>query len=237
MASQGGRKIVPVPGYSVFLDATIKDSATRSAPAWINLVGNGNNCVWVNDPLLTREEGKKGYFSIGPQNQYGTMSDLGLGGDFTIIAWVHKLDATSQGYFIGAGWQTSIQAVNFGVVGLTPTLNSGWGWAQRQELAAGTIDITNWYHLCAVKSSGVAYMYVNGELKGSGTFNPGYYNRDAAATSYIGRSAYDSGNLPFAGTYYYFYSELGMILIYNSIALNSSQILDNYNQTKGKFGR
>lgn len=239
MANQGGSKLNFVPGYSVFLDGTIPESYSGSGSSWINLAGNGNNCSLVNSPGYAGLPSSATALTFNGANQYGAIGELGLGGNFTLIGWVKKTDSSSQGYFVGAGWQSSIQAVNFGVTGLTPTLNNGWGWGARTELAVGTIDTTRWHHLCAVKSSGTAYMYVNGRLAGSTAFNPGYYNTGGAATSYIGRSAFESPNnvLEAEGDYLYFGGQLGMVLIYNSVVLTAGQVLDNYNQTKGRFGR
>lgn len=238
MANQGGSKFNFVPGYYMFLDGTIPESYSGSGSSWVNLAGNGNNCSLVNSPGYVSLPSSATALTFNGTSQYGSTGELGLGGNFTLIGWVKKTDSSSQGYFIGAGWQGAIQAVNFGVTGLTPTLNSGWGWANRQELAVGTIDTSRWHHLCAVKSSGMAYMYVNGSLMGSSAFNPGYYNEGGAATSFIGRSAFESPNFfGDPGDYLYFGGQLGMVLIYNSVVLTASQVLDNYNQTKGRFGR
>jgi len=238
MATQGGRKLEFVPGYSVFLDGTIPESYGGSGSTWTNLSGNGNNCGLVNGPTYLITPAGAGFLNFNGSSQYGSIGELGLGGNFTLIAWVKKNNSSSEGYFIGAGWQSAINAVNFGVTGLTPTLNSGWGWGNRKEVAAGVIDTSRWHHLCAVKSSGVGYVYVNGLLQGSGVFNPGYDNFGAAATSFIGRSAYESPDFHGdPGDYRYFGGSLGMVLIYNGVVLSSGQVLDNYNQTKGRFGR
>lgn len=235
MANQGGRKFDFVPGYSVFLDGTIPESYSGSGSSWINLSGNGNNCSLVNSPGYVSLPSSATALTFNGTSQYGSMGELNLGGNFTLIGWVKKSDSSSQGYFIGSGWQTAVQAVNFGVTGLTPTLNNGWGWGSRTEIAVGTIDTSRWHHLCAVKSSGTAYIYVNGRLAGSGSFNPGYY---VGSIAYIGRSAFESPNFfGDPGDYLYFGGQIGMVLIYNSVVLTAGQVLDNYNQTKGRFGR
>lgn len=252
MAGQVGRKLEIIEGYSFFLDATNPNSYSQGNTTWTNLAGNGNNCNLIGGGIgyglgatpsgppsfsLTSQGG--GALSFNGSSMFGsTSSDLGLGGDFTMITWIKKNSSTSQGYVVGAGWNSAVQAINFGVTGLTPTLNTGAGFPTRKEVAAGSITTDAWHHICAVRFSGYAYVYLNGIQVGSGDLTASYYTKDAAAVSYIGRSAYDSPDFyGDQGDYYYFGGMIGSVLIYKNLALSSDQIMDNYRQTKSRYGR
>jgi len=233
----GSRLDVPA-GYSFFLDATIPESYAGSGSTWTNLANTSSNCTLTNSPTFSRTGTGAGALTFNGSSMYGSCSDLSLGGNFTLLSWIKKSDTSSEGYILGGGWQSAITALNFGVTNATPTLNNGWGWGGRTELAAGTITTDAWYHLCAVKSSNVAYMYVNGVQVGSASFSVSYDAGGAAATSYIGRSAYESPNFfGDPGDYKYFGGMIGMVLVYNSTVLTAAQILENYNQTKSRYSR
>lgn len=233
----------PKTGYTMLLDAVISESYNGSGTTWTNLAGNGNNCTLYNSPSYSLNQQGAGSLLFDGSSMYGATPDLGLGGDFTLISWVKKSNSSSAGYMIGAGWHTATQAINFGVIGLTPNLNSGRqdnpAPVAKASLSAGTIDTTNWHHLCAVrdKSSNTAYIYVNGSLAGSGDFIPeGYYNSGAATTSYIGRSAFSSDSMSYPYVLH-FGGYISLVNIYNSTLLSSNEILDNYRQTKSRYGR
>lgn len=238
MAVRTGSNLKLPSGHSFFFDCTIPESYSGSGATWTNLSNTSSNCTLTGTPTFSRSFLGVGSLAFNGSSMYGTCPELGLGNNFTLIAWIKKSEGSTSGYIIGAGWETSNQALNFGVRGLTPSLNNTAFSSGRTEVTGSNITADTWTHLCAVKSSGVGYMYVNGIQTGTGTFNPSYYNTGGAADSFIGRSGFESPNyFGDPGNYQYFAGSIGMIVIYNSTVLTSAQILDNFNQTKGRFGR
>ena len=84
------------------------------------------------------------------------------------------------------------------------------------------ISTTTWYHIVQTFSSGVAKLYINGELEGSAS----------GLTSTSNTSALRLGS--HAGSNYFMNGDLAKVNIYN-IALTDAQVLNNYNATKNRF--
>ena len=85
-----------------------------------------------------------------------------------------------------------------------------------------TLQNNNWYNLIATYNSGNINLYVNSSIGGTGSaiFNP--------STGSLLLGKYRSGHFVLNG-------QLGIIKFYNR-ALSATEILQNYNATKGRYG-
>jgi hypothetical protein len=237
MTIQIGRKLNPPSGYSLLLDASIPESYAGSS-AWIDLSSRSNNASLANSPTFSRNSFGAGQLSFNGVNQYGSLSELGLGGNFTISTWVKKSDTVTTGWIVGGGWVATDggsgggTGVALGVKGSTLSLTT-WGGVSA-DVEGGSVQSGVWYHLCAVQnaSSSVAKIFLNGERVASGSFyNAHYYTTGGAVTSYIGRNSHSS-----IDEYYHFSGSIGQVLIYNTMSLSDEQVLEIFGQTRGRFG-
>ena len=90
------------------------------------------------------------------------------------------------------------------------------------------INTNNWYQIVGTFTSGSQKLYVNGTVAGSGTA--------------IGTISTNSGGMSigayggYSGARYYYYNgNIAIIRVYNKV-LSQTEILNNYNALKGRFG-
>ena len=127
-----------------------------------------------------------------PQN-----ADMFFGtGDFAIMLWVKFSSANAQHRLVSVSQESSPPTQNLILLDLAADSE----FSTRIGLAAGnsivTLGANTWNHVALIRSSGVAYVYVNGE----NTFSySATGNTDGAdASMFIGKSA--NGTLPPPGT-------------------------------------
>jgi hypothetical protein len=94
------------------------------------------------------------------------------------------------------------------------------------EYLASTSAITYniWYQVLGTKDSSGLKIYLNGVLSGTGTSPTGTTTTSDNFT--IGRQ--DQGNWPFNGN-------ISLVKVYNQ-ALSASQVLQNFNAIRGRYG-
>lgn len=105
------------------------------------------------------------------------------------------------------------------------------------------INTNNFYHVVLNKNIeiGVLNIYVNGNLKGTTTFDSSSYAQWSSLGSYIGGNEFDIGkstNLNDSqgwGSGSYFSGSINQIKLYNRV-LSQQEVTQNYNATKARFG-
>lgn len=99
---------------------------------------------------------------------YNSAFDFGTG-DFTVEFWTYKTTDAASSFFSGAAngsldlAYTSDNYLRFGRV------NTAW-----DTVVGYTLNANQWYHIAFVKQSGVAKVFVNGTLAGSGNNTNSY---------------------------------------------------------------
>jgi len=199
--------------------ATPLVAGTRSA-AWNSLIGNIVGTP-TNGPVYSSTGG--GSILLDGSNDYvdtgKTASDLGIyDADYTFSCWVYPTNLTSDKTMFGTD-QTSTR------MGLHLVFRSGtiYQGHYASDLGAGTVSTNQWYNITYtyVKSSGTATIYKDGVSQGSGTIS-----------SFIGTSNILLGR--WAGGYN-FSGNGAMYSIYNR-ALSASEVLQNFNAQRKRFG-
>lgn len=236
MGMQIGRKLDPVPGYTLLLDGTIPQSYPGTGSTWIDLSSRGNSVGLSGSPTFTRIATGAGALTFNGLNQYGALSELGLGGNFTISAWIKRTNTSSTGWILGGGWVASSgDGAGLGVaLGFQGSALALTTWGNAGYVSYGGISAGQWYHVAATgdSASWVGRLYVNGAEVASGSFyNYYYYTTGGAATSYLGRNSHSSIN-----SYDYFAGDIGQVLVYNSRTLTAAQVRSSFQQTRGRYG-
>ena len=220
------------------LDAANIKSYIGSGTTWSDLSGNGNNGTLTNGPTFTGSFG--GSIVFDGSNDYiflGTLS--GSFSSFTIITWFYPTVIANYNNVLdcNSGYYTS------GNIGPRLEMNSSGRLAWAYSNITGD---SNQYYVQVLFSSGLTantWHCAAITYNGSGNSSIIYYNgisSDASRETYgtptgfvglfnslnVGRGFSDSR---------YFQGRIAQTQIYNR-ALSASEILQNYNSNKSRFG-
>ena len=224
MGISRGPKIVS-SGLVLCLDAANKVSYPGSGTVWTDLSGNNNTGTLTNGP--TFNAGNQGGIVFDGTDDY---VDCG-----NVLASLTNLTLEC---FVKFG----TQATSFNGI-ISKTLNNTDGWEIRTTGYTSTTTtaqfryvgdngssdfgaLTNgiWYHLTATGILGSQLVYINGSIYNSGTY---------AGTPSANSNSLVIGKLAYAGLYANM--SMGYARIYNRV-LTATEVLQNYNATKTRFG-
>ena len=219
-------------GLILNLDAGNTLSYPGTGANWFDLTSNDNDGVLLNGASYSTDGG--GSISFDGVNDYVDMNSFGVGddlSDYTFCVWSknsnngHVLTKGRDGN--GNGWSLTIGTYNnqFGV-GAVKSTSGTYGYI----LLGGTYQPNKWDYISGTWDSvnGIISLYINGLFIDSYTMpGTGPFTLSSSTTGWssgrITNNAYPKGG------------QLSQIQIYNN-ALTESQIQQNYNATKGRFG-
>jgi hypothetical protein len=249
VAGSGGSGIIAVrypktfdnivrDGLVLNLDAGDVSSYPGSGTTWFDLTGNGNNGTLTNGPTYSSSNGGSLVFDGSDDVVNGTINGSIFTGNFTQSAWIYKLNANQiwQGVFTNSSPATNnTYLMTFGNGSVAAPYNSvGANQVGVSEsgifLDIGT-HINKWLNITITKSGSTLtiYCYKDGSLlqnSGTITWNGGNF---ATTNNYqIGRHWANAGVVPLQGN-------ISNITLYNK-ALTASEIEQNYNALKGRYG-
>jgi hypothetical protein len=238
MSGKSGPDIVE-NGLVLCLDAANKRSYPGTGTTWTDLSGNSNNGTLTNGPTFSA--GNQGSILFDGTNDYiDTANSTGL--NFTnttgtISLWFKTSTSfPSQAFLIAknmdstGGWGVLIDSTG------TPYFNtklSGGGSDAFYRYA--TVSCTNgiWHNVVSVfttsttvTANNVASMYIDGSLSNGASSQISVYGGNTSSTVQIGRRS----------TGLYYSGNISSVQIYNR-ALSATEVLQNYNATKSRFGR
>ena len=230
MGTYGGPDIV-TDGLVFSVDAANKKSYPGSGTAWNDLSGNANTGTLTNGPAFDSEN--SGNVNFDGTNDYIILTSAITNSIYTVNFWYKTggndgtygyfttdSSATSKGFAMSEGGTASITggALSYG---------NFYYYAQptATKLTQTTLLTTNtWYNIAAVfdTSSNNIKVYINGVLD----INQSISNIQTDVVQ-IGR--WNSGNANFIN------GNMASFKIYNR-ALTSTEVVQNYNATKSRFG-
>jgi hypothetical protein len=225
MASLGGPNII-TNGLVLALDAANVKSYPGSGTVWNDLSGNNNSGSLTNGPTFSSTNG--GSIIFDGTNDYSTQLIALPNNNLTACVWIRNNDVSitqrifAQGNFgsDSAGNNFSLQIFNSTVRGIIGSLGSG------QFVGTGVSILSNtWTKVDLILGSGKLDLYINGVIKQSDI-----------TSSTIGISSYIINIATRANNASEFFSGIITNLqIYNR-ALSASEILQNYNAVRSRFG-
>jgi hypothetical protein len=234
-----GGTVTSVGGYMIHTFTTVETTsftplAATNDSAILGLAdfsGNNNFGTTVNSPTYSSANG--GSVSFDGTNEYincGSAGSLSLGA-FTLSAWVKVSTNVSDYRAIivdespgGSPWNYRLYVNRDNGILVCDINGGGYG----SVTSTFAINNNTWYHVCATRSSvgGALSMYINGVL--SNTSTDGSSRSTLANQVWIGQSPYSGGAYPMNGN-------IAQVQIYNK-ALTASEIQQNFNASRGRFG-
>jgi len=224
MAFHYSPKIV-TDGLIFALDAGNHKSYPGSGTVWTDLSGNSNHGTLTNGP--TFNSANNGSIVFDGVNDYVDCGIIKPTGAMTISFWFKGKSASTS--ISGVGALAADRGYLMGV-------NNSNSWkfyiaenASTLKLAAGTltIDESRWYNIVGVYIPSTSItLYVNGNSLAENTTS-------IPAAQYVGNGV--STKIANRGDGYYFDGNITNVSIYD-IALTQSDITQNYNAIKSRFG-
>jgi hypothetical protein len=208
-------------GLVLHLDAGNSTSYPGSGTTWTDLSGRGNNATLTNGPTYSSANGGSIVFDgtndIAPIGTSGLPTGASAG---TLSAWA-KTDALNSFRFIMSYGVNSVSAARF--VGMSNTnrfLFGGFG----NDVSAAGVTTNTWFNISGVYTGTNALLYINGALvaEAAKTWNTSTDLGRAAIGRQVNLGEFWDGNVSEA-------------LIYN-VALSQSQITQNFNALRGRYG-
>jgi hypothetical protein len=219
-------------GLTFNLDAGFTPSYSRSGTTWYDVSGS-NNGMLTNGPTFNSENGGSIVFDGVDDNvQLGAASNFISGDKITVEAWVRtNVVNTYKKIFVTVGQGT--QSINGIYFSLGPNNDGGFNYgtyfgvttsvAQTAAVWPNNISTTSFTNLTGTYDGSNIYLYVNGFLVAQ---QPLTGNIGTGGIARI--SGYDNNGETWNGN-------ISNIKIYNR-ALSSTEVLQNYNAQKGRFG-
>ena len=233
MALYRGPNIVR-SGLVLALDAADKNSYVGSGTAWNDISGNSNNTTLTNGPTFSNAN--VGVIVFDGINDYSSRASITSPPTttFTISLWCTFSSNTADRYLFSVGRDIGVPtgglallAYGFDVVSdvLIFELGSGVG-----RVSSGIVPTINtWYNIVATADGTNTKFYVNSILKNTSAQGSGQIasNPTLSVGSYVNSSGIPST--------YFHDGRVSNVYFYNR-ALSATEVLQNYNATKTRFG-
>lgn len=213
-------------GLVLDLDAANSKSYVSGSLVWNNLTTNILNGNLINGPIFSTNGG--GSITFDGLDDY---ADLGINPilDFTtnisVAAWINRasvqqsVDSSVIGKLSDQGQLYRGYMLWYNNNAISLYLNGG------SRASTSTILANTWYYILGTYNGQTASIYVNGILSNS---NNVVLSIDSVGNSFL------IGRYPFGGSRN-FTGNISNIQIYNR-ALSDSEVLQNYNALRGRFG-
>ena len=235
--ANGGNIISDVGGYTTHIFTTsgtftpLTAASIRSTFYGLqDLSGNNNTAVSFNG--VTYNSGVGGHIVFDGSNDFLRIEDNTLFDTQTpsVEVWV-KTDATTQNGFWFEKGTVNTQYSLFQEGSFIRWRHNFSDISSYTNLSATTADFmntTNWYQIVGTYSNGNRRIYINGSLVSSDT-QTGVIQTNSSGCSIGAYGGYSGGRS------YFYDGNLAIIRVYNR-ELSASEVLQNFNSTRSRFG-
>lgn len=224
-------------GLVLNLDAAKQDSYPKSGTIWSDLSSNGYNGTLINGTSFTKDNG--GALVFDGVDDYGRIpynSNFNLSNtNYTLEGWFNSNSFSSTAGQILISKDT--YGVNFDwalyIFNSTTLIFYSNGTATNVTATVPTMSTGQWYHYVVTSISGVIRIYLNSILyktQSMSTSNSSQVYVTLGRYSWNGPTDSPSG-IPGG----YINGKIPILRIYRK-GLNDSEVLQNYNALKGRFG-
>jgi hypothetical protein len=232
MAINYNRPKIVTDGLVLCLDAGDVQSYGGSGSTWADRSGGGNGVTFNSTPSYDNNS----YFSFSTSSHFANLpAAIGsIKGDITMEAWFDQgsrngahqtIICTNGSYRHGMKLMSAYHTLG----GMFWVANGDGTDAYSLDTSGGTLENTGPNHLLATRNStsGAIKIYLNGELSASATHITGDVYTPASNSGHIGKEYHSAS--------YGLNAKVYATRVYNR-TLTASEVLQNYNATKGRFG-
>lgn len=221
---------VVTSGLTLHLDTGYSNSYPKSGTTWYDVCPIKNNGSLVNGTFYSGDtmnfDGTNDYVSF-PSNFNATTA--GLNGYHTVEMWVYPTNlGFNDGLFRCNNGGGAGRYLHYIIRGAT--FNLGWYFIDTQT-NSGTVSLNTWYQVVFMfDTDDRQKVYINGVLSKNGSVLSGNPNL-------VDGKFFNGGTAPIQIGYYaaHFKGKMPIVRVYNR-ALSASEVLQNYNAQKGRFG-
>jgi hypothetical protein len=207
-------------GLVFLLDAGYIPSYSRSGTTWSDLSGNGNNGTLTNGPTFSSDNG--GSIVFDGVNDYAPIgtSQFPFGASSgTLSSWARTSTVSGSWRWIVSYGSPHIPQARFIGINNSTYYFGGYG----DDITASGVILNTWFNMVGVYNGTNASIYINGVLVSGPTAKS--WNT-VAGNAQIGRQI---SNIE------HWNGRISNVFIYNR-ALTATEVLQNYNAQKGRFG-
>jgi hypothetical protein len=218
-------------GLVLHLDAANIRSYPGSGTTWTDLSGQGNNGTLTNGPTFNASNG--GSLVFDGTNDYITCgADLAISGGWTLSGFIMSSVSSKTQIIIQRSSASPSFSQNYGIFIVNNNkFGCGTSADSYKRVESSTTMATNtWYYVTGLYNSAtkILSIYINGNFEASSTALVG--DPSTTGTQYTTLGAGDgltaanrlTGNIAHASIY--------------TRALSASEIRQNFNATRGRFG-
>lgn len=223
---------ISTEGLVLHLDAGQQNSYKGSETTWTDLSGNTNTGTLTGGINYSSNNG--GYLTITDGVRYVSIAQtsvLTYPGDFTMESWfmiTHQPDGTFPSAIFSA-WDSGPLSTNSRFIVYVSSLYQLVAQLKGQNtdvIHQTSISLNTWYHVALVRSSSVFSTYLNTvPSTQTGTSST---NLTSVLDTLIGYYSSASG--------YSIKGRVAVYRVYNNRALTATEIMQNFNTIRGRFG-
>jgi hypothetical protein len=220
MAFNYSPKII-TDGLVLYLDAANTRSYPGTGTTWSDLSRGGNNGSLINGPTFNSGNGGSIVFDGTDDYVIGSIPTIT---NWTMCLWYLSTDITSRAVFYPFGGTSGGNGLGFGGTFSIDT-NNRWYFFDGSTIISNilmSVVINKWYNLVVTKNSTTYNLYTNGQLS---------MNTTGVNLTYTQYTLGKRGDV-FGG---YAKGNISNTSLYNR-ALSATEIQQNYNTTKTRFG-
>ena len=228
-------------GLTLNLDAGNYASYPTTGTKWVDISGSYNNGDLINSPTWSSATG--GTFTFDGTDDYGSFPTNNLpsgNSEISFDCWIRwgGLFSTIYGEFVmGYGDDSGPNKVPVILINTSNQARFEFGSGAGAVISSSTISPNSWINITATYNKSSTKIYLNGVLNGTTSYSSANItpNGSNGYNGGIGTlfSVYGNKNSP--SRYGSFSGNISSVRIYN-VALSDSQVLQNYNALKGRFG-
>jgi len=216
-------------GLTYLLDAGFIPSYPLSSSVWYNLSSIGSSTSLVNGP--TYNSSNSGSIVFNGTTQYALTSNLLNPTTFpneSVFVWFYPISSgcivseLGQASVSGTWHDSNIEINSSGLISFAT-----WGGSLVNKVVSSAKSFNTWYNLGFTYSGTTLTAYINGASIGTTTFT-----RQTTSSLYYGLCSTDITNMGASGPAS---GRLGNFIFYNR-GLSATEVLQNYNAQKGRFG-
>jgi hypothetical protein len=218
-------------GLVLALDAANVKSYPGSGTTWRDLSGNNYNGTLTNGPTFSSANG--GNITFDGSNDYVLLPNIAVSNlpAFSVCFWANTISGAPQPTLYSEGipsnWPNNLFIIYYGVTGGAPA-GRVQVWFGNLTRLTGTTDLRNtgWNFISYVQdSTSSRRIYVNNTIQSTNT------DLITSTATHASIGAHSNN-----GTYTQFFNgNLSALTTYNR-AISATEVLQNYNATKARFG-